>query len=176
MLVWFLFGAMCMLVVLGLWAYWELASLNKAARLAWERLDSKMKQRLEIMPSLALYAASLPELDRAQLQAQQKQILEPTLSLSQRVERENRITQFFKEILTATAQHPEIEKDLHFVHIRESIFQTESSIQRAKKSYNSAAHKFNMISTILPINFLSSVFEMPPYDYFDFDRSIEVKK
>ena len=54
MIVWFLFGAMCMLVVLWLWAYFELASLNKSARISWERLDDKMKHRMELLPGLAL--------------------------------------------------------------------------------------------------------------------------
>lgn len=173
MMIWFLFGAMCMLVVLLIWAYFELAALNKAAKLAWDRLDNEMKHRLELLPNLAFYAASLPELNRTQLQEQQKQFLEPSLSLQQRVEKENLITQFFKQIFTMALQHPEVEKDVHFTHLKESIVHAENSVQRAKKTYNSAAHKFNMISTLVPINLVSSVFEMPPYEYFDFYRSIE---
>lgn len=176
MIVWFLFGAMCMLVVLWLWAYFELASLNKSARISWERLDDKMKHRMELLPGLALYAASLPELDRARLQAQQKQILEPTLTFKQRVEREGMVTQFFKEIFTVALQHPETEKDTHFIHLKDSIAHAETNVQKAKKAYNSAAHKFNMISTIIPINLVTAVFEMQPYEYFDFDCSLPQKK
>lgn len=176
MLAWFLFGAMCMLVVLFLWAYFELSSLNKAARLAWNRLDDKMKHRLELLPNLVLYASSLPEMNREQLQSQQKEILAPAPSVQQRVEREGLATQFFKQIISTAQQRPEAEKDTNFTHLRDSLIEAENSVQRAKRNYNSAAHKFNMVSTIVPINFVSSIFEMPPYEYFDFDRSIEVKK
>lgn len=176
MLIWFLFGVMCMLVVLWLWAYFGLASLNKAARVAWNNLDNKMKHRLELLPGWVLYASSFPELDRAQLQAQQKQILEPTLSLKQRVERESMVTQFLKQIFTVAQQHPEAETDAHFTHLKDTLIRAESSVQKAKKSYNSAAHKFNMISSIVPINFISTIFEMTPYEYFDFDCSISQKK
>ena len=173
MIIWFLFGAMCMLVVLWLWAYFQLSSLNKAARKSWEQLDSKMKHRLELLPGLVLYAASLPELDRAQLQAQQKQILEPTLSFKQRVERESMVTEFFKEIFTAALKQPGADQDVNLIHLKESIIHAENSVQRAKKTYNSSAHKFNLISSLIPMHLVSTVFEMEPYEYFDFDCSIK---
>jgi len=173
MIIWFLFGAMCMLVVLWLWAYLKLSSLNKAARKSWEQLDSDMKHRLELLPGLVLYAASLPQLDRAQLQAQQKQILEPTLSFKQRVEREEMVTEFFKNIFATALQQPGAQQDAHLTHLKDSIVDTESKIQRAKKAYNSSAHRFNVISSLIPLHLVSAMFEMEPYDYFDFECSIK---
>ncbi|MGN1058465.1 MAG: hypothetical protein ACI4Q7_03860, partial [Candidatus Avelusimicrobium sp.] len=64
MFIWFIFGAMCMLVVLLILAYLKFVSLNKAAANAWQKLDFNMKNRAELIPSLALSAAAFEELDR----------------------------------------------------------------------------------------------------------------
>ena len=64
MVIWFLFGAMCMLVVLLMLAYLKFVSLNKAAAHAWQQLDNHMKNRAELIPSLALSAAAFNELER----------------------------------------------------------------------------------------------------------------
>ena len=46
-------------------------------------------------------------------------------------------------------------------------------MQNAKKKYNSAARDFNTITAVIPLNLLAKMFELEPYEYFDFDPSLE---
>ena len=157
MLIWFLFGAMCMGVVLFGLAYLKFVSLNKAAQNAWQKLDNNMKNRAELIPVLALSAASFSELDREFIYelSHMKEACRTAQTLQERVAKENEITQKFKKVFTAAMKH------------------AEGKVQSAKKKYNSAARDFNTIATIIPLNFVAKMFEFEPYEYFDFDPSLE---
>lgn len=172
MIVWFLFGAMCMLVFLLLWAYFLLAKLDQAAKKAWIKLDNKIKNRAELLPSLSLVAASLPELDRDEIQQKLTTLTKPSANLQERVQKETEITQTLKQIFTAAMHHEEVQKEEHFEHLQNSIIHAEQHVRKAKNNYNNAARKFNTISGIIPINLIAKVFEMASYEYFEFDPSL----
>ena len=175
MVIWFLFGAMCMLVVLLMLAYLKFVSLNKAASHAWQQLDNHMKNRAELIPSLALSAASFSELERPFIYelSNLKEACRKTTTLQERVQLENDITQKFKKVFTAAMYHPELKTDEHFLKLQRSIIHAESKVQSAKKKYNSAARDFNTIATVIPLNLIAQMFEFEPYEYFDFDPSLE---
>ena len=174
MVVWFLFGAMCVLVIVLILAYFKFASLSKQTQKAWQQLDHQLKFRMEFIPSIALSAASLSELDREfvyQLSAF-KMPNPQKLTLRERVEHEGKLTRAFQKVFEAAKNHPELATDEHFSKLKDSIMQSEQKIQRAKKKYNSTAHTFNIITTVIPLNLIAKMFEMEPYAYFDFDSSL----
>ena len=175
MVIWFLFGAMCMLVVLLMLAYLKFVSLNKAAAHAWQQLDNHMKNRAELIPSLALSAAAFNELERPFIYelSHLKDACRQTTTLQERVQLESDITQKFKKVFTAAMKHPELKTDEHFLKLQRSIIHAESKVQNAKKKYNSAARDFNTITAVIPLNLLAKMFELEPYEYIDFDPSLE---
>ena len=165
---------MCILVILLVLAYFKFVSLNKQAKEAWQNLDHRLKFRTELIPSVALSAASLPELDRDfvyELSALKEPKHQKTI-LKERVAYENQLTASLQKVFEAAQKHPELANDEHFSKLRDSVKQSEKHIQAAKKKYNSAAHTFNIITSVIPLNFIAKVFEMDPYDYFDFDSSL----
>lgn len=174
MVIWFLFGAMCMLVVLFMLAYFKFVSLDKAATRAWQQLDNNMKNRAELIPSLALSAASFPELEREFIYelSHLKDSSKKTATLQERVQLESDITQKFKKVFTAAMKHPELKDDEHFQKLQKSIIYAESKVQNSKKKYNSAARDFNTITAVIPLNLMAKMFEFEPYEYFDFDPSL----
>lgn len=174
MVIWFLFGAMCMLVVLLMLAYVKFVSLNKAAARAWQQLDNNMKNRAELIPSLALSAAAFSELDRPFIYelSNLKEACRKTSTLQERVRLESEITQKFKKVFTAAMHHPELKNDEHFLKLQKSIIHAEGKVQNSKKKYNSAARDFNTITAVIPLNLIAKMFEFEPYEYFDFDPSL----
>ena len=164
-----------MLVVLLMLAYLKFVSLNKAAAHAWQQLDNHMKNRAELIPSLALSAAAFNELERPFIYelSHLKDACRQTTTLQERVQLESNITQKFKKVFTAAMKHPELKTDEHFLKLQRSIIHAESKVQNAKKKYNSAARDFNTITAVIPLNLLAKMFELEPYEYFDFDPSLE---
>lgn len=173
MVVWFVFGAMCALVILLGLAYLKFASLNNEVKKAWQQLDHQLKFRTELIPSVALSAAAFSELEREfiyQMSAL-KNPLPPHPALAARVAYEAQVTQAFRRVLEVARQHPELQTDEHFTKLKLSVAQAEKHIQQAKKKYNSTAHTFNIVTSVIPLNWLANLCEMPPYDYFDFEVS-----
>lgn len=175
MIVWFLFGAMCMFVVLLGWAYLKLNALTKEAQKTWQKLDNRLKNRAELLPSLSFTVSTLPELNRDELQQKLTELTKPSDDLPTRVQKENEITQTLKQVFTAVMHHPNVEQEPHFKHLQESIISAEGGVQRAKQAYNTAAHNFNTISGIIPLNWVAQVMEMDRFAYFDFDNSTDKK-
>ena len=174
MFAWFLFGAMCMLVVLFFAAYWKFMQLHNAAKAAWQQLENNLKNRAELIPTLALSAAAFDELDREfvdQFQKLKENCRQPA-PLDQRVEREAEITKAFKKIFTAAQNHPEVTMNESFSRLRDNVIKAEGKVQRAKRKYNSAARDFNTITSVIPLNLIAVLFELPPYEYFDFNTSV----
>ena len=59
-----------------------------------------------------------------------------------------------------------------FAQLRENIIKAEGKVQRSKRKYNSAARDFNTVTAVIPLNLIAAVFELSPYEYFDFGPSI----
>ena len=174
MIVWFIFGAMCMLVVLLIVAYLKFSSLNNQAQKAWQQLDHQLKFRTELIPNVALSAASVTSLDRDfvyHLSALKKP-LSPQAPLKDRCAYEAQISQAFEKVFQAATHQADLAQEEHFSKLKHSIQQAEKNILRAKKKYNSTAHTFNLMTSLIPLNLIAYMFEMTPYDYFDFDPSL----
>lgn len=174
MIIWFLFGAMCMLVILFLAAYWKFMQLNRATKLAWQQLENNLKNRAELIPTLALCAAAFNELDRNFLEQlyHMKEICRQPAPLKERVLHEEQVTQAFKKVFTAAQNHPELTMNDSFSRLRDNVIKAEGKVQRSKRKYNSAARDFNTITTVIPLNLIAVLFELSPYEYFDFGPSI----
>ena len=174
MIIWFLFGAMCMLIVLFLAAYWKFMRLNNAAKNAWQQLENNLKNRAELIPTLALSAAAFEELDREFIQQlhQMKEICRQPAPLAQRVAHEEQVTKAFKKVFTAAQNHPELTMHSAFARLRDNVIKAEGKVQRSKRKYNNAVHSFNTMASIIPLNLIAVIFELSPYEYFDFGPSL----
>ncbi len=175
MIIWFLFGAMCMLILLFLAAYWKFMQLNSVAKNAWQQLENNLKNRAELIPTLALSAAAFDELDRAFIEKLNhlKEACRQTVDLPQRVTQEEQVTQAFKKVFTAAQNHPELQTNEVFQRLQQNVIKAEAKVQRSKRKYNSAARDFNIITSIIPLNLIAILFELSPYEYFDFGVSLQ---
>ena len=74
------------------------------------------------------------------------------------------------------AQQPDLQTDPSFLKLQENILHAENKIQRAQKRYNSSALEFNMISSIIPLNIITAMFEMAPFECFEIPTAREATK
>lgn len=174
MLVWFLAGFVCAAIVIFIAAYFKFASLRKAVLRAKLRLDVQRKLRRDLIPSLALSAATVPELGRSFAYSlnQLKEKCASSDTLAKHISCEAEISKTLGELFSQAAKHEEMETDEHFKHLRRSLMTAEDRIQSSKKRYNSAVRDFNTLAAIFPLNFISRLLEFEPFEYFDFTKSI----
>ena len=171
MVIWFLFGAMCIAVILFILAGWQLATLHKQTRLAWVKLDHHLKYRAELIPAFCLAVSASPALDPDflyQLPTLKETCRHASL-LPQRVEAEKQISRALKKIVTAAHPSDGQTPDDALEQLRESLAKSEYKIQKAKRTYNALARRFNIVASVIPINFIARMFEMESYTYFDFE-------
>ncbi len=174
MFVWFLFGFMCAVVILIAAAYFKFASLKKAVLRSKLRLDIQCKKRRNLIPTLSLSAAAVPELGRAFAYNlnKLKDTSTNTDTLAKYIAYEAELSNTFHQLFVQTAKHEELDTDKHFQHLRHSIMDIEGKIQASKKRYNSAVRDFNTLTALFPLNLIARLLEFESFEYFDFTKSI----
>ena len=163
MLVGFFIGFMLALVVILAVACRKLTALYKATQTAWLKLDSRLKNRGELLPLLALSAAAWPEVDRALIYALKnlREDCRQANTLPRRIACE-------KEVTCNTA----LQQDPPFIKLQRTLILAEHHAERAKRRYNNAVRDFNTLAHTIPLNLLAAMFELSPREYFDFQESL----
>lgn len=175
MLVWFIFGFMCAAVAVLAAAYFKFVALRKAVLHARLRLDVCLRNRRELLPSLAWSAASFPELEREFSYAlgKMKEKCAGADTMQKRIDCENEVSQNLKKVFQTLATHPDLKKDEYFLKLQRSVLSSESKIQHCKKRYNSAVRDFNTLADIFPLSLVAKILDFDKFEYFDFEPSLD---
>ena len=177
MVIWCIFILMCLFVLLLVLAYIKFALLTRRINKNWQALDSLLRYRTQFISALSLYGASLQEEAHAYLTQLNTahENLKTARSVAQRAAEEAQISDAFNKILAKLSQQTELKQDNAFTKLQENIQHAETKIQRAQKRYNNSAQEFNMISSIIPLNLITAMFEMAPFECFEISAEDEKK-
>ncbi len=175
MLVWFLFGFMCAAVILFAAAYFKFVSLRKAVYRAQHKLEIALRNRRELLPSLAWSSAAMPELEREFSYAlgKMKEKCAEADTMQKHIACEAEVSDNLKKMFGKLASHEELKKDEYFLKLQRSVLASESKIQQCKKRYNSAARDFNTLAAVFPLSWVARVLDFDKYEYFDFEPSLD---
>ncbi len=174
MVVWFIFGFMCAVILTLTAVYFKLSELRKAVLLSQMRLVVQRKNRWELIPSLSLSAAAVPGLGRSFSYAlnQLKEKCAQGDTLAKQIACEAELSKTLHELFLQAAKHEELATDEHFKHLRENLIAVEGRIEQGKKRYNSAVRDFNTLAQVGPLKIMAHLLEFEPFEYFDFDKSL----
>ena len=169
MTVWFLFAAMCLVVLVCALAYMQLAAMKRRLNTSCQKLDQTLRYRAELIPPLTSAAQSLPSLETdvlSRLNALAKQY-PATTSRQQRAEQEEQIPKGFKKIFTVAQETPELQQNIPFSQLQNSIIHAEKKLRRAKRLYNTSAEHFNRVIAVIPLSFIAQICEIQPCELFE---------
>ena len=164
-MIWFLFGIVCCSFLLVVFAYFKMNNLDKAVKLAYQKLDVATKDRAALIDSLIRAVREVEEIDPSKLQTLQD-LRQVPLEWDARVDREDAITRCFKYIFTVTSDHPEMLLDATFEKLQNRIIQAEGNYRRNKNKYNTAVHSFYVFGELIPFNVIRHATEMQNPQYF----------
>ena len=178
MIVWCIFILMCLFVLLLVLAYIKFASLTKRIKKNWQTLDSLLRYRTQYIAALSLYGGTLPQESHVHLEQLNTVHTHatPSLPLDKRALYEAQISAAFTKILDELSKQNQLKADPAFQKLRDNILHAQAKIQRAQTRYNSSAREFNMISSIIPLNLITAMFEMAPAEYFELPIPSDIKK
>lgn len=149
-------------------AYLRFKSLDRAVKIAWLRLDGRLKDRAEYIPPVALRAAAIPEIERPfvyHLQNLKDESLR-TCALPRRAAYEEEITKKLKTVFSAARKYPQLQQDEKFVKLQTAVTRAQARLKRAQTRYNSAVQTYNTLTATIPLNWLAQAFEFPQHEYF----------
>ena len=169
MTVWFLFAAMCLAVLLCALAYVQLASMKRRLNASWQKLDQTLRYRAELVTPLTSFAQSWPGLEKDVLDRLNSLVAASSVSIShqRRAEIEEKITQGFKKIFTVAQELPQLQQNIQFTKLQDSIILAEKKLRRAKRTYNTLAEHFNRVIAVIPLSFIAQICEIQPCELFE---------
>ena len=169
MTVWFLFAAMCLVVLLCVLAYMQLAAMKRRLNTSWQKLDRTLRYRAELVPPLTSLAQSWPGLEKEVLGRLNSLVTASpsAISYQQRAENEEQITKGFKKIFTVAQDLPQLQQNLQFTKLQDSIILAEKKLRQAKYAYNTSAEHFNRVIAVIPLSFIAQICEMQPCELFE---------
>ena len=147
-------GFLCALALMLVACYFKFTALHKAVQHTRRKLDGHLQKRRDLVPTLALTAASLPELGTAFSYAfgQLPEKCAAADSLAKYIACEADLSKALHELFAAAAHHAELQNDSYFRHLHEELVRVENRIQNAKRRYNSAVRDFNPLAAFFPLN------------------------
>lgn len=153
---------------------WFVASYNGLVRLrnqfrnAWHQIDVQLKRRYDLIPNLVEVVKDYMSYEQETL----NRVIEARgAALSARgaaaqAKAENVLTESLKSLFAVVENYPELKANQNVASLQEELTGTENKISFARQFYNDSVMTYNNKIQSIPSNFIASVFNFPPADYF----------
>ncbi len=149
-------------------AYNGLVRLRNQFRNAWHQIDVQLKRRYDLIPNLVEVVKDYMSYEQETLA---KVIEARGAALSAKgtaaqAKAENVLTESLKSLFAVVENYPDLKANQNVASLQEELTATENKISFARQFYNDSVMTYNNKIQAIPSNFIASVFNFPPADYF----------
>ncbi len=149
-------------------AYNGLVRLRNQFRNAWHQIDVQLKRRYDLIPNLVEVVKDYMSYEQETL-ARVIEARGAALSAkgtAAQAKAENVLTESLKSLFAVVENYPELKANKNVASLQEELTATENKISFARQFYNDSVMGYNNKIQSIPSNFIASVFNFPPADYF----------
>jgi LemA protein len=157
-------------------AIWVAAMYNGLVRLrnhcteSWADIDTELKRRHELIPSLvatvkgyALYERDLFE----RIAAARTAALAAHDSPAAQAHDEQALDRNVRQLLAVAENYPELRANQHYLELQRELANTEDRLQRARRFYNANVRDFNTRMEVFPSSLIAGGFGFTRREYFE---------
>jgi LemA protein len=146
----------------------RLAQYDGAARKSWQEIDTQLKKRWDLIPSL-LEAVEphiphergvLERVARARCRAMEE------TDLREQAEAESDLQDALFALYTTAEASSQVRADEKLRSLQEALAEGEDSIQRSRRYYNTAVRELNLAVLTFPRSLVASIFKYKPRDFY----------
>ena len=155
--------------------YNQLVGLKNHIKNSWAHIDTELKRRYELIPSLVAtvkgYAKheseTLERVTRLRNQCQAN-----TGPIQQQASEESLLVAAMQRLLVVVEDYPELKSNRNFLDLQRELINTEDRIQAARRFFNGNVRDYNNKCQLFPSNLVASVFGFQSHDYFEVDPAV----
>ncbi len=150
--------------------YNSLISLRNGAKAAWAQIEVRLQQRYDLIPNLVNTAKKYMQHERETLEAviaardaaytARQENTDPTnaQSMGKLMSAEGGLAGAMSRLMAVAEAYPDLKANQQMLSLMQSLSDQETSIARARETYNNAAMQYNIKRETFPNSLLASLF------------------
>lgn len=150
--------------------YNSLISLRNEAKAAWAQIEVRLQQRYDLIPNLVNTAKKYMQHERETLEAviaardaaytARQENTDPTnaQSMGKLMSAEGGLAGAMSRLMAVAEAYPDLKANQQMLSLMQSLSDQETSIARARETYNNAAMQYNIKRETFPNSLLASPF------------------
>jgi len=170
------FGIIVLIIILTIFLYNRIVSLNVRCNNAWASIDNQLKRRADLIPNLVEVTKGYAKHESETLE---KIVLARNESITDKAKQSEEISKGLNKLFALTENYPELKANELFQNLQIELVGTEDKIAYARQFYNDTVQHFNTAIMMFPNNLLAKMLNFKEKEYFkvlDEDRKrVDVK-
>ncbi len=157
-------GIIVLLIIVFVFIYNKLVSLNVRCKNAYASIDNQLKRRADLIPNLVEVTKGYAKHESETLE---RIVLARTNSISEQAKQSEEVTKSLKSLLAVSESYPELKANELFENLQIELTGTEDKIAYARQFYNDSVQHFNTAIMTFPNNLIASMFKFKEREYFE---------
>lgn len=157
-------GIIVLLIIVFVFIYNKLVSLNVRCKNAYASIDNQLKRRADLIPNLVEVTKGYAKHESETLE---RIVLARTNSISEQAKQSEEVTKSLKSLLAVSESYPELKANELFKNLQIELTGTEDKIAYARQFYNDSVQHFNTAIMTFPNNLIASMFKFNEREYFE---------
>lgn len=128
-------------------------------------VDAALKKRFDLIPNLVAtvqqYAAHEKTLLN-DLTALRARAMNPASSPGDRMQLDTQLNSMLKGLMVSVEGYPDLKANTNFVHLQQTLHETEEQILASRRAYNAAVTHYNNKVQMFPGSLFASIFNFGP--------------
>ncbi|MDH3692231.1 MAG: LemA family protein [Gammaproteobacteria bacterium] len=164
------------LVAVVLWVVWTYNRFIKRrnqVKEAWSGIDVQLKRRYNLIPNLVEVVQGYAKHEKASLEAVTSLRIGSGKdeSVAQRGTQESEISRVLRNLFAVAESYPDLKASTNFVDLQNNLDEIEQQIQYARRYYNGAVRKWNVLVESFPSNLIAGFFSFRLADFFEIEQA-----
>ena len=160
----FALGIIVLLIIVFVFIYNKLVSLNVRCKNAYASIDNQLKRRADLIPNLVEVTKGYAKHESETLE---RIVLARTNSISEQAKQSEEVTKSLKSLLAVSESYPELKANELFKNLQIELTGTEDKIAYARQFYNDSVQHLNTAIMTFPNNLIASMFKFKEREYFE---------
>lgn len=173
MLVYYIIGALLLLVFFAIYLYNDIIRKKNETDYAFGSVDAMLKKRYDLIPNLV-------ETVKQYMVHEKKVLTDVTrlrtkftenLSGEEKVVLHNELSKGLNEIMVSVENYPDLKANQNFLKLQASWNETEEQISASRRFYNNAITDYNNSIQTFPANLIADYFKFTSKKVFEIDEA-----
>ncbi len=158
-----------LLVIVSIFMYNRLVSLQALVKEAWSGIDVQLKRRYDLIPNLiaTVKQYGLHEKEILEKIATMRASSMQASTVQAKSEAETGLTQTLRTLFAVVENYPQLKANENFMALQKSLSDLEQDIQLSRRYYNGATRNYNIAVTVFPSNLVAGVTGFQKEAYFE---------